>query len=105
MTDDEKNQVYKLFQKYDTIFPKHPLDLWHTSKVKHYIKLHNKEPFKEPYRPISSEVFNEVREHMKDMLDMAAIKESTSTWSSNCVIVRKKVQFDFASISETASST
>ncbi|KAH3833157.1 hypothetical protein DPMN_106458 [Dreissena polymorpha] len=49
LTDDEKNQVYKLFQKYDAICTKHPPDLGHTSTVKLSIKLNNNTPFKEPY--------------------------------------------------------
>lgn len=58
--------------------------------MEHQIKLTNEEPFKEPYRRIPPGVFNEVREHLKDMLDIGAIRESNCPLSSNVVIVGKK---------------
>jgi len=90
LSEEQKNRVYQLFEKHNAIFPKSPLDLGHTSEIKHTIKLTNNEPFKEPYRRIPPAVYNEVREHLKEMLDLGAIRESNSPWSSNCVIVRKK---------------
>ena len=90
LTTDQKTEVYNLFEKWQSIFPTSDLDLGHTKTVKHKINLINEEPFKEPYRRIPPSLFNEVREHLKDMLDVGAIRESNSPWSSNCVIVRKK---------------
>lgn len=83
-------RLYKLFKKWDTIFPKHKYDLGCTDKVKHKIKLTDDKPFKEPIRKIPPGIYNEIREHLQEMLDMGAIDESKSPWSSNVVIVRKK---------------
>lgn len=66
------------------------MDLGHTSAVKHCNQLEDEEPFKEKYRPIPPSVYNELREHLKEMLEVGAIRESNSPWSSKVVIVRKK---------------
>jgi len=90
MTPDQKHKILKLFEKWQSIFPKTSLDLGHTSAVKHKIELTNDTPFKEPYRKIPPALFNEVKHHLQEMLDIGAIRESSSPFSSNVVIVRKK---------------
>ena len=52
--------------------------------------LKDETPFKEPHRRIPPAIFQEVREHLKEMLEAGAIKPSASPYSSNVVIVRKK---------------
>ena len=47
-------------------------------------------PFKEPHRRIPPTLFQEVREHLKEMLAADAIRPSQSPFSSNVVVVRKK---------------
>jgi transposase InsO family protein len=90
LTEKDKLSVYQLFKKWHQIFPDGPNDLGHTAAVKHKIVLTNETPFKEPYRRVPPAVFNEVKEHLREMLEMGAIRESSSPWSSNVVIVRKK---------------
>ena len=47
-------------------------------------------PFKDPYRRIPPGLYEEVRLHLKEMLEAGAIRESQSPFSSNVVLVRKK---------------
>ena len=54
------------------------------------MEIHNKGPFKEPYRRVPPSVYNEIREHLKEMINIGAIRESKSPWSSNIVVVKKK---------------
>ena len=62
----------------------------HTSMVKHKIRLDNYTPFKERYRRIPPNLFDEVRKHLKEMIEVGAIWKSSSPWASAVVLVRKK---------------
>ena len=62
----------------------------HTSVVKHKIRLDNYTPFKERYRRIPPNLFDEVRNHLREMLEIGAIWCSSNPWASAVVLVRKK---------------
>ena len=47
-------------------------------------------PFKEYYRHIPPGMYNEVKNHIKEMLDVGAIQPSNSPWASVVVLVQKK---------------
>ena len=66
------------------------LDMGHTSLVKHKIKLDNDTPFKERYRHIPQNLFEEVKSHLKEMIQVGAIRCSNSPWANAVVLVRKK---------------
>jgi len=90
LSEEQQERVLILFEKWKAIFPKSSMDLGHTSAVRHKIELLNNEPFKEPCRRIPPALFGEVKQHIQEMLDIGAIRESKSPFSSNVVIVRKK---------------
>ena len=54
------------------------------------IKLDNYTPFKERYQHIPPNLFNEVKNHLKEMIQVGAIRCSKSSWASAVVLVRKK---------------
>ena len=54
------------------------------------INIVDRTPFIEPYRRIHPALFEEFREHLKEMLDDGAIRKSQSPFSSNIVLVQKK---------------
>ena len=89
------NQVLRVKQvlgKWSRIFSKGPSDLGKANIVKHRIKLTDNTPIKEKYRRIPSAMYmyEEVRQHLKEMLDAGAIRPSESPYSSNVVLVKKK---------------
>ena len=79
-----------LLCSYSDIFSKHDLDIGKTDLIKHYIQLTDYNPFKESYRRSPPHCYVEIRIHLKEMLDLGAIRRSDSTWSSAIVLVRKK---------------
>ena len=69
-----------------------PTDIGCTKVMKHKIVLEDNKPFKQPYRKIPPGMYEEVRQHIKEMLAAGVIRESESPWSSNIVLVKKKDQ-------------
>ena len=80
----------ELFMKYHTTFSKDDMDLGRATSVKHHIILTNPIPFKERYRRIPPQLYDEVKAHLQDMLRLGAIRKSCSPWASAIVLVRKK---------------
>ena len=66
------------------------MDMGRTNLVKHHIELTDPIPFKESYRRIPPQMYDEVKAHIQEMLDLGAIRHSNSPWSSAIVLVRKK---------------
>ena len=87
---EEQKEVKDLIIEYGSLFALKDMDLGRTDKVKHSIKLDNYTPFKERYRHIPPHQYEEVKQHLKEMLEIGAISESKSPWVSAVVLVRKK---------------
>ena len=85
--------MVELIKEYHHLFALSDLELGCTSKVKHKIKLDNHVPFKERYRRIAPQLFDEVRAHLQDMLKVWAIRRSMSPWA--CVGKKKRWVFTF----------
>ena len=79
-----------LLCEYSDIFSKHDLDLGRTNLAKHDIQLVDYKPFKQAYRRIPPHLYEQVRAHLKEMLQLGAIRPSHSPWSSAIVLVQKK---------------
>ena len=88
--DDLQQKVHDHLVEYQHLFSLNDLELGKTSKVKHQIKLNNNVPFKDRYRRIQSQEFDEVCRHLGEMLKIGAIQKSVSPWASPVVLVRKK---------------
>ena len=89
---DKQQQVARdLLCMFCDIFSKNDLDLGRCNILKHYIKLNDYQPFKEIYRCILPHLFEEVKQHLQEMVDIGAIRKSLSPWASAVVLVRKKM--------------
>ena len=60
-------------------FSKNDLDIGRTNLVKHHIKLTDPIPFKEAYRRIPPQMYDEVKAHIQEMLDLRAIRPSANS--------------------------
>ena len=58
--------------------------------AKHKIKLTDQMPFKEHYRHIPLHMYDDVRAHIQEMLDISAIHWLHSPWASTVVLVHGK---------------
>ena len=58
--------------------------------MRHTIPTGATRPIKERYRRVPLHLYQEVKEHLKMLLDKQVIRESTSPWASPIVLVRKK---------------
>ena len=83
-------RVKEMLAEYHDVFALGKADLGKTNMVKHKIELTDTNPFKEQYRRIPPNAYDEVRNHLKLMLDMGAIRPSKSPWASAVVLARKK---------------
>ena len=79
-----------LICEFACIFSQDDLDLGKTSNVKHSIKVNDPVPFKEQYRHIPPGMYDEVKVHIQEMLDVGGIRLSNSPWASTVVLVQKK---------------
>ena len=88
--ESEQEQARELLLKWEHLFAQNDLDLGKTALIKHKIRLTNQTPFKERYRCIPPHMYNDVRAHIQEMLDIGAIHKSHSPWASAVVLVCKK---------------
>ena len=67
-------------------------NLGFTNMVRHKILLNDETPFKQRHRTIPPGMYEELRAHLRNLLDMNVIRKSHSPWCSNVVLARKKDQ-------------
>ena len=87
---EDQQEARGLTAEYVHLFAPDNLNLGRMSPVKHKIKLPNNTPFKERYRRIPPQQFDEVKDHLQEMLDLGAIQHSNSPWASTVILVWKK---------------
>ena len=89
---EQAEQARSLLKEYHDIFSLEKRDMGHTNATKHKIVLKDPDtpPFKEHFHRIPPPQLDEVREHLKLMLDTGVIRPSNSPWCNAVVLVRKK---------------
>ena len=89
-SEELKVKTKDLFREYAPIFALESLDMGHSSMVKQKIRLDHYTPFKKRYRHIPPNLFDEVKNHLKEMIQVGAIRCLNSPCVSVVVLVRKK---------------
>ena len=89
---EQAEKARSLLKEYHDIFSLEKRDMGHTNATKHKIVLKDPDtpPFKEHFCRIPPPQLDEVREHLKLMLDAGVIRPSNSPWCNAVVLVRKK---------------
>ena len=85
-------QAMSLLAEYHDLFSLEKNEIGHIKAAKHIIELKDQDAtlFKERFRRILPPQVDEVREHLKLMLDAGGICPSNSPWCNAVVLVRKK---------------
>ena len=79
-----------LLAEYHDVFSLDPVELGCTHSTEHTIKVTDDTPFKEQFRWIPPPMVEEVRNHLREMLESGAIRPSQSAWCNAVMLVRKK---------------
>ena len=79
-----------LLAKYHDVFLLDPAELGCMHSTEHTIKVTDDNPFKEWFRQIPPPLVEEVRKHLKEMLESGVIRPSQSAWCNAMVLVQKK---------------
>ena len=69
LSPDQLLRFQQILGKWKHVFSTSKKDLGKTDLVKHKIVLNDNVPFKEPYRRIPPAMYEEVRQHVKEMLE------------------------------------
>ena len=84
---DEQKEAWKLITEYASTFTMSTMDLGKTFLVKHSLRLIDNTPFKEHYWQIPPSTYEEVKELLKEMLEIGAIQPPHSPWASPVILV------------------
>ena len=82
--------AYRILAEYHDVFSMDPAELGCTHSTEHIIKVTDNTPFKERFRWIPPQMVEEVRNHLKEMLESGAIRPSQTAWCNAMVLVWKK---------------
>ena len=89
---EQAEKAHSLLLEYHDIFSLEKHGMGHTKATKYKIVLKDPDtpPFKEQFHRIPPPQVDEVREHLKLMLDAGVVQLSNSPWCNAVVLVRKK---------------
>ena len=82
--------IHEIVKDYADIMARSELDLGHYNGVEHTIELEDPKPFKQRYRRIPPHMFEEMRDHLRQLEACGVIRPSKSQYSSPVVCCRKK---------------
>ena len=88
-TGEQQQSARDLLVDSADAFAKSDLDLGKCNIIKHAIKITDPQPFKEHYRRIPPHLYEEVKAHLQEMVEVRAIM-SFSPCASAVVLVKKR---------------
>ena len=88
-TEEEREQLENLIRKYHDVFYKPGDELGSTKTLQHRIIMEDESPISQPYRRVPPYLWQELKDHLSDLLQRGVIRESSSDFASPVVLVRK----------------
>ena len=92
ITDEDREKVQELLKKWDKVFVFSSTELGKVEGIKHSIHLTDNVPFKDNPRRIPPGMYDEVKQHLQDMVAYGTIRPSNSPYSSGVVLFCKKAE-------------
>ena len=89
-TPELVNAAHWLLAEYHDVFSLDPAELGCTHSTEHIIKVTDDTPFNEQFRWIPLLLVEELKNHLKEMLESGTIRPSQSAWCNAMVLVHKK---------------
>lgn len=90
LTEEQARKVRCLLHKHAGVFTMANNNLGCTTLIQHEIPLVDEAPVRQRYRRIPPSQYEEVKSHIKQLLEQGVVRESCSPYASPVVIVRKK---------------
>ena len=90
ITEEQREKVQELLQRWHKVFAFSSTELGKAEGVEHHIRLTDDVTFKDKPRRIPPGMYEEVKQHLKEMVACGAIRPSSSPYSSGVVLVRKR---------------
>ena len=84
------DKAHQIPAKYHDVFSLDLAELRCTHTTEHSINVTDDTPFKEQIRWISPPMVEEVRNHLREILEFIAMRPSQSAWCNAVILVRKK---------------
>ena len=89
-SEEQAGEARQLLHKFSHVFASSDSDLGCTNLIYHEVPVVDDAPVSQRYRRIPPSQYEEVKNHIKKLLEQKVIRESSSPYSSPLVIVRKK---------------
>ena len=83
------NIFQHFLQDYRDDFSRHDLDLGHTDVKRHRMDMRSKTLWNARPGRVPHSLYDEVKQHLRQMMDLGVIRPSNSPYSSNVVLVRR----------------
>jgi hypothetical protein len=90
LSDEQLEKGKRLLQQFRDVFSTSDTDIGHITAVRHHIDLVESTPCMQRHRRIPPAMFDEVRDHLRQLLAAGIIRRSHSPESSNVVLCQKK---------------
>jgi len=90
ITDDQRRQVIKLLQDYDSLFSRGILDMGRTTLVEHMIDTGQNRPIRQSFRRHPWAHLDEIGRQVEELQQAGFVEPAASPWASNVVLVKKK---------------
>lgn len=90
LSQEKQTELENLLLKYKDVFSQGDTDIGHYQGIQHKIELTDETPIKQRFRRIPPAMYEEVREHLKQLAACGVIRPSHSPWSSPVVLARRK---------------